>query len=166
MPTITLRDAIDSDFPIFFDQQRDPEAVHMAAFVGRDPNNRELFDAHWEKCRADPAIVMRTILWEGQVVGSVAKYEMFGKPEITYGIAREHWGKGLATAALTEFLGQIKTRPLYAHAAKDNVASLRVLEKCGFKITGEEQAFAMARNQEIAEISLELVGHASACPPL
>ncbi len=88
------------------------------------------------------------------MVGSVAKYEMFGKPEITYGIAREHWGKGLATAALTEFLSQLSTRPLYAHAAKDNVASLRVLEKCGFKITGEEQAFAMARNEEIDEVSL------------
>ena len=31
----------------------------------------------------------------------------------------------------------MRERPVYARAAKDNAASLRVLEKCGFTITGE-----------------------------
>ena len=154
-PPITLRDVIDSDLPIFFDQQRDPVAVHMAAFTSRDPNDRDAFDAHWKNIRADLGIVIRTIVFEGSVAGSVAKYMLFGKPEITYGLGREYWRKGIATAALKEFLRQLP-RPIYAHAAKDNVASLRVLEKCGFTITGYEKGFAMARAQEIEEVSLEL----------
>jgi RimJ/RimL family protein N-acetyltransferase len=32
----------------------------------------------------------------------------------------------------------VKTRPLYAHVAKHNVGSRRVLEKCGFKVIGED----------------------------
>lgn len=38
----------------------------------------------------------------------------------------------MATAALRLFLGIVTTRPLYAFAVKHNVASIRVLEKCGF----------------------------------
>jgi RimJ/RimL family protein N-acetyltransferase len=153
---ITLRDVIDSDFPIFFEQQRDPAAVHMAAFINRDPNDREAFDAHWKKCSAEPSIVIQAILYEGQVVGSVAKYMFFGKPEVTYGVAREHWGKGIATAALTEFLRKVTERPIYGHAAKDNIGSLRVLEKCGFEVIGYDRGFAMARGEEIEEVALEL----------
>ena len=51
----------------------------------------------------------------------------------------EHWGKGVATKAVSAFLRQVETRPLYAHVAKHNVASLRVLEKCGFRIVEEEE---------------------------
>jgi hypothetical protein len=35
---ITLRDVQDSDLPIFFEQQLDPEATRMAAFPARDPD--------------------------------------------------------------------------------------------------------------------------------
>jgi L-amino acid N-acyltransferase YncA len=41
-------------------------------------------------------------------------------------------------------------------AAKDNVASLRVLEKCGFTVVGYEKGFANARGEEIEEVILEL----------
>jgi RimJ/RimL family protein N-acetyltransferase len=161
---LTLRDVLDSDLPIFFDQQRDPVAVRMAAFVSRDPNDRAAFDAHWKKIRADPGITIQTIVVEGRVAGSVAKYVLFGKPEITFGLGREYWGRGLATAALSEFLRHITTRPLYAHAAKDNLASLRVLEKCGFAICGYEKGFALARGEEIEEVALELTAAPTSTP--
>jgi len=32
---VVLRDVIESDVPIFFDQQMDPEANHMAAFTAK-----------------------------------------------------------------------------------------------------------------------------------
>ena len=62
----------------------------------------------------------------------------------------------VATKALAEFLGHVPVRPLYAPAAKDNVASIRVLTKCGFCVTGEERGFANARGSEIQELVLEL----------
>src|SRR4029453_1988037 len=74
----------------------------------------------------------------------------------TYWIGREFWGRGIATQALAVLLSAVKTRPLYARAAKDNVASLRVLEKCGFTIAGYERGFANARGEEVEEVVLEL----------
>jgi RimJ/RimL family protein N-acetyltransferase len=154
---VTLRDVLDSDLPIFFDQQRDPVAVHMAAFINRDPNDRAAFDAHCDKCRADRSLIMKTIVFEGRVAGRIGRYVLFGKPEIAYAVARDLWGRGIATAALAEFLRQETIRPIHAHVAKDNVASLRVLEKCGFKIVGYERSFATARGEEIDEVALELL---------
>jgi RimJ/RimL family protein N-acetyltransferase len=45
---------------------------------------------------------------------------------------------------------------MYARVAKDNLASRRVLEKCGFTVIGEDKGFANARGQEIDELLLEL----------
>jgi len=63
----------------------------------------------------------------------------------------------LASQALAEFLIHANpTRPIYARAAKDNSGSLRVLEKCGFRIIGEDKGFANARGREVEEFLLEL----------
>jgi RimJ/RimL family protein N-acetyltransferase len=155
---LTLRDVVDADLPIFFAHNLDPDANHMAAFTRKDPEDRAAFDAHWKKIRSDPSIVLRTIVFEGRVVGSVASFVMFGDREVTYGIARDDWGKGLATRALTQFLALLSERPLHARAAKDNVASLRVLEKCGFVVTGHDKGFANARGCEVEEVVLRLDG--------
>src|SRR5438128_2439462 len=82
------------------------------------------------------SIVNKTILYNGQVAGNIAKFTMFGQPEIGYWIGKEFWGKGIATQALAAFLKTIPIRPIFAAAAKDNLGSLRVLQKCGFVITG------------------------------
>lgn len=50
------------------------------------------------------------------------------------------------------------TRPIYARVAADNRASPCVLEKCGFRVTGQDMGFANARGAEIAELILELDG--------
>jgi RimJ/RimL family protein N-acetyltransferase len=154
---LRLREVIDEDLPVFFDFQRDPDANHMAAFIARDPSDRDAFTAHWRKIMADPTTINRTIVCGGQVVGSVSSYEDGGTPEVTYWIGRAHWGKGIATRALTAFLEQVNsTRPIYARVAKDNLGSRRVLERCGFRIIGETTGFANARGAEIEELLLEL----------
>ena len=152
-----LREVVEDDLPVFFGFQLDPDANHMAAFIARDPTNREAFTTHWNKILADPTTINRTIVCDGQVVGSVSSYEESGRPEVTYWIGRAHWGKGIATRALTVFLAQVNTtRPIYARVAKDNLASRRVLEKCGFQVIGEMKGFANARGRVIEELLLEL----------
>jgi len=156
-----LRDVVDDDLPLFFEFQLDPDANHMAAFIARDPTDREAFTAHWKKILAEPTCIIRTIVCDGQVVGSVSSYEESGRPEVTYWIGRAHWGKGIATRALTAFLEQVNaTRPIYARVAKDNPGSRRVLEKCGFQVIGETKGFAKARGEEIEELLLELLASA------
>jgi RimJ/RimL family protein N-acetyltransferase len=154
---LSLRDVIEDDLRLFFDFQLDPDANSMAAFTAKDPTDREAFTAHWKKNLLEPTNINRTIVCDGQVVGSIASYEDGGKPEVTYWIGRAHWGKGIATRALTTFLAQANTtRPIYARVAKDNLGSRRVLEKCGFQVIGETKGFANARGEEIEELLLEL----------
>ena len=154
---LLLRDVVEDDLSLFFDFQLDPDANYMAAFTARDPTDREAFTAHWNKILVDPTTINRTIVCDGQVVGSIASYEQSGKPEVTYWIGRAHWGKGIATRALTAFLAQVNTtRPIHARVAKDNLGSRRVLEKCGFRVIGEMKGFANAREEEIEELHLEL----------
>jgi RimJ/RimL family protein N-acetyltransferase len=153
----SLRDVLEADLPIFFAHQLDPDAQAMAAFTSKDPANREAFMAHWHQILADPSTIIRTIVVDGQVAGSVSSYQDDGHPEVTYWLGKHYWGKGLATRALTEFLAHAnRSRPIYARAAKDNIGSLRVLEKCGFKIIGENRGFANARGKEIEEFLLQL----------
>jgi len=157
LQSLLLREVVDDDLALFFDFQLDPDANYMAAFTAKDPTNREAFTTHWNKIIADPTTINRTIVCDGQVVGNVSSYVEAGKPEVTYWIGKAHWGKGIATRALTAFLTQENaTRPIYARVAKDNVGSRRVLEKCGFHVIGETKGFANARGEEVEEFVLEL----------
>ena len=154
---LLLRNVVNDDLPLFFEYQLDPEANSMAAFTAKDPTNQAAFMAHWRRILADETTINQTILFDGQVAGSVSSYEEEGKPEVTYWLGKEYWGKGIATWALKEFLAHHNpTRPIYARVAKDNLGSRRVLEKCGFRIIGESKGFANARGQEIEELLLEL----------
>ncbi len=150
---VLLRDVTEGDLPIFFDHQLDPDANHMAAFPARD---RDAFTAHWTKILGDETIIKKTILLDGHVAGNIVSFEQFGKPLVGYWIGKEYWGKGVATKALSEFLGHVQARPLYARVAKHNIASIRVLEKCGFTICGEDKGFSNAGGEEVEEFILKL----------
>ncbi len=153
---LELRDVQPDDLEYFFRYQLDPDALYMAAFTWKDPSDRDAFNARWAKILADKTILVQTILCDGQVAGSVLSYRMEGEPEVSYWLGREFWGKGIATWALGEFLETDRSRPMYARVAKDNLASLRVLQKCGFVIHGEDRGFANAREQEVEEYILIL----------
>lgn len=83
---LLLRDVVEDDLPIFFEQQLDAEANYMAAFTAKDPTNRDAFTAHWNRILADATVTIKTILFDGRVVGSVLSYEESGKPEVSYWI--------------------------------------------------------------------------------
>lgn len=158
MTTCALRPLLAGDLPLLFEFQRSPEANRMAAFTAPDPEDRAAFDAHWGRILGDPAVLARAVLADGELVGSVSVYGPPAEREVTYWISPARWGRGLATAALTALLAEVPERPLYARAAKDNAASLRVLAKCGFTVYGEDRGFAHARGAETEEYLLVLSG--------
>ncbi len=150
--SITLRPVQPEDLEVFYLNNKDPEAVWMAAFTAKDPADREAFDAHWARIMASDTVIIRTIEYHGEIAGSVLKYEMEGEAELSYWIGRAFWGQGIATAALKVFIKELEVRPLHARAAADNLGSIRVLEKCGFTRTGTDRYFANARGEEIEEL--------------
>lgn len=154
-----LRPVIADDLPVFFQHQADKEAAYRAAFTAKDPTDHAAFMMHWKNILAAPAIIVRTIVQDGCAAGHVMSYLEDGKPEVTYWLGREYWGRGLATRALAEFLLHIQpVRPIYARAAKDNTASIRVLTQCGFILTGQGLGYANARGAEIEECFFQLGG--------
>jgi RimJ/RimL family protein N-acetyltransferase len=68
------------------------------------------------------------------------------------------WGKGIATRALSEFVAGVEARPLHAHVAKHHVASIRVLEKCGFTLSGEDNGPDRAGGTIVEEFIYTLAG--------
>jgi RimJ/RimL family protein N-acetyltransferase len=153
-PEVQLRDVDDADMPVFFALHRDEEAARMAGFGTKDRDAAQLA-ARWRQALV-PGTLQKAVLVGGEVVGLAATFFLEDKLQVTYWIARAHWGHGIATEALSQLVKLVTTRPLYASAAWDNAASLRVLQKCGFVIRGSTRAFASARGEEIEEVFLEL----------
>lgn len=153
---IELRPVESADLDEFFSHQLDPSANHMAAFAAKNPADRGVFDHHWQDILNDSKITVRTILSEGRVVGSILAYHDGDIPEISYWIDKASWGQGITTAAVGQFLKEVTDRPLRARAVVDNVNSIRILERWGFKHVGETQGFASARGAVVRELILEL----------
>jgi RimJ/RimL family protein N-acetyltransferase len=132
---VSLREVRVSDLPILFEHQLDPEATRMAAFPSR---HRDAFMAHWTKIMAAPTCVLRTVLFGASVAGHIGAWTDGTDRLVGYWIGRELWGRGIATAALTQFLQCETTRPFTARVVKHNAPSIRVLQKAGFTLAGEE----------------------------
>lgn len=158
--SVTLRAVESADLPAFFEHQLDPEATRLAAFPSRE---RGAFMAHWAKILADPACVARTIVADGCVAGNIGAWTDADTRErlVGYWIGRDFWGRGIATAALSRFCDYERARPLAARVARHNTASLRVLQKCGFTLSGEDR-FTGPDGQSHEEFILTL--GASAAP--
>jgi len=155
--TVKLRKTKISDLELLFEFQLDKEANYLAAFTPKDPGDKEAYFEKFTKILNNPTINNQTILVDETIVGSIAKFEMHGNTEITYWIDRNFWGKGIATAALKEFLTIENTRPIFGGVAFDNLGSQKVLEKCGFVRIGADKGFANARQKEIEEFIYKLV---------
>lgn len=153
---IELNDTNVSDLEILFEFQTDAEANHLAAFTQKDSNDKDAYVKKYTKLLSDETVNNKTIFFNNEIVGSIAKFEIEGEAEITYWISKDFWGKGIASKSLTQFLEIEKTRPIYGRVAFDNIGSQKVLEKCGFKKIGTEKGFANARGKEIEELIYKL----------
>jgi RimJ/RimL family protein N-acetyltransferase len=128
-----LREVAESDLDALYAQQADPASSAMAGVPSRD---RAAFEAHWRRILADDTTVIRVIDLDGEAVGHVLSWPAEGRRYIGYWVAREFWGRGLASGALAALVALLQERPLYALVSTDNGGSIRVLEKNGFVAIG------------------------------
>lgn len=143
--SVGLRPATRDDVPRLFEIQCDPDANALA---GTKPRTREAFCTKWEEIFRDAAagrMLPRVIIADGLIVGSIGVFEQEGTDSIGYWIAREEWGRGVATAAIAQMLREVLVRPLYARVASHNIGSLRALERNGFVVHSREQSPATDR---------------------
>ena len=147
------RDVVESDNPLFYELEQDPVANETAAIPSRDC---ESFSHHWARMLANEQNGKQMILLGDRVVGNMLSSGDSDGREVGYWIDRAHWGKGVATTALSRFLEIERTRPLHAHVAKHNAGSIRVLQERGFDVIGGEIPHVGIGDDGVEEIALIL----------
>ena len=85
----------------------------------------------------------------GEMIGSAGLQHLEGGPEIEVGyrFLKQHWGQGYATesalASLDFGFGELGLDRIVAVALESNVASRRVLEKCGLQEIGLTHVYGL-----------------------
>ena len=150
---IRIRPVERVDLPVLYEFQLDSAANQMAMTHSRSSDE---FDTHWTKILEDRSVVVRAIDVDDQLAGSIACFESDDQHHIGYWIGKAFWGKGIATRALELLLDEVSIRPLYSRVAVTNVASIRVLTKCGFAETGRERSPGTERFRECEEVIMRV----------
>jgi RimJ/RimL family protein N-acetyltransferase len=149
---LILREVLDEDLPLLYDIQREPEGCAMAAVT---PKSRSEFSQYYREKTLDGDVTIRTIEIDGEVAGDIESFILKGHRTIGYWLGKKYWGRGIATAAVAEFVtSHEKHRPLSAFVPLPNVVSYRVLEKCGFHQVG----VASCASDGIEELEMVLKG--------
>ena len=98
----------------------------------------------WLKEEKEGEVIRFVITEKGsdEPIGSIDTFEFINDvPEIGYCLARKHWNKGYmseACNAFVNYLFELGYKKILIRADARNVASLKVIEKCGFTFTHEE----------------------------
>ena len=153
---VSLRPVEDRDLDAIYRQGSDPESIRMAAFTSADQTDRSAALDRIARLRADTSVTYLAIEVDGALGGTIGSFHVDDRLEVTYWVEREQWGRGIASAALAILLAETAERPVYARAASDNLASLRVLEKAGFRRVGVDRGFAPGRGEDVEETILRL----------
>ncbi len=150
---VRLRNVERGDLPSIYDLQLDPESNRMAVTI---PRTRAAFDEHWTRILDDPNNTTKAILFDKVLVGHISCFPLDGQDHVGYWIDRAFWGRGIASRALQLLLLEVTRRPLVATLATSNVASYRVLQKCGFIVERTQVTPADDRYPECEEAVLVL----------
>lgn len=76
---------------------------------------------------------------DGETIGKLGTWRL---PEVGYLIGRPHWGQGYATEAMAAFVAYAfahRTDHLIADVDPRNTASLALLSRTGFRVTGRAE---------------------------
>lgn len=157
MGHIELRDLDDDDLDAVFEMLRDPRAVAQAAFTRADASDRATFDAWIAPRRASPDVALHVVTERGGFAGIAAGFTVDGEREVTLWLARNAWGRGVATAALNLLISREATRPLFARVAGHNAAGIAVLERTGFTEASRSQQFAPGLGRDAEEVVYALM---------
>lgn len=136
---VRLRDVTEADLEFLLVYEHDPEAVRRSRFT---PRPRDAFMAHWKsKILGDSTVFVQTVTVDGEPAGSIVAWwdsdpDLGERRFIGYWLGRPYWGRGVGSVALGLFLRRETHRPLYADPFGENTASVRLLERHGFRPTG------------------------------
>lgn len=158
---LLIRDFTEADFAAVYAYGSDPEVVRYMAFP---PSTPESTCEHLDRCTRqakqqprisyDLGVVLKAT---NQVIGGISlgvvDHER-GEGAFSYLFNRTFWGQGYATEALKAMVRfgfeQLTLNRLADGCDVRNIASARVMEKCGFRCEAEqdgERFYALTRDE-------------------
>jgi RimJ/RimL family protein N-acetyltransferase len=135
--------AIEDAAPIFDAYAQDPEVTRYV--IWQPHRSRRDTEAYIGHCMAMPPDVSRTYVLVGHEDDAIRGALDLRLPaphrlEFGYVVARDSWGQGLMTEALTEIVDWALTQPgifrISAVCDVENIGSARVMEKAGLAREG------------------------------
>jgi RimJ/RimL family protein N-acetyltransferase len=112
-----------------------------------------LSDEQWRVWPAGPLLIED--LPTGALLGSTGlSFETADVAETGYVLARDAWGHGYATEAVSAVVALqafLQIRSLYAVCHAENAASVRVVEKCGFVLESHLPRHALFPNLGVSQ---------------
>lgn len=141
---LILRETVESDVDVFFELYQDPEMTRYTEKLYENPElEKEYVREYREKVYAMQGFGIWTVIRKSDnaIIGraGLTVREGFAGVELGFAIGTKYQRCGYATEAIKECIHlskEMELFPCYALCDHGNVASLRVLEKCGF-IFGE-----------------------------
>ena len=131
--------------PMFNNWASDPEVTKYVTWLPhQNIETTEMIIKEWIKEESGPKTIrfLITIKGNDEPIGSIDVVEYFDEaPEIGFCLSRKHWGKGYMTEAckaFVEYLFSLGFSKVLIEADERNIASNKVIEKCGFKFTHKE----------------------------
>jgi uncharacterized protein (TIGR02246 family) len=124
--------------PIFQRYASDPEVTRYLSWrrhesIGETRAFLAFSDGEWQRSPAGPYLIETR---EGRLIGGTGlEFKSADEAATGYVLARDAWGTGYATEALRAIVSaarELGVRRLRAHCHPQNIASERVLKKCGF----------------------------------
>lgn len=168
------------DLEAYCAMEADPE---VRRYVGGAPRmrkdaERKFRDTHLKRASARLALRATIFKPDGRYIGYCGLFPNFGRrgpvageAVLAFYLAREYWGRGLATEAGRAFIqfgfDRLHLNRIVATVQVGNAASLRVLEKLGFTLIGTERGrrsfhkFELVNRRGAAEPDLQIDGECS-----
>jgi [ribosomal protein S5]-alanine N-acetyltransferase len=141
---------------IFTRYASDPQVTRFLAWhTHRSLADTQIFlefsELEWKRRSAGPYLIDHR--HTGELLGSSGlAIESDSIAATGYVLAKDAWGKGYATEALramTDIAAQLRLNELYALCHPENKPSVRVLEKCGFRLDPDSKASAIFPNLDV-----------------
>lgn len=142
-----LREQTPEDVVDFFNYYSDPEVYkYVVADIPRNLEEARYELKYWIDIYKNGEGIYFGIARKdtNQLVGSIGLSgynRMHHRIELSYDLAKEYWNLGITTAAIREVVKygfeHLRINRIEAYSLKPNLASRRVLQKCGFNLEGE-----------------------------
>jgi ribosomal-protein-alanine N-acetyltransferase len=143
-----------ADFSVYQALMSDYEVVKMSLSYPWPPEP-DYTRMRFEQAN-EPERFVKAITENGVFAGQIG----LAHGEVWYLLAQAHWGKGIATWAVQQILAlgfsALDLDKITAGTWHDNPASMRVLEKCGFRKTGEATLFCKPRGCDVSGPDYEI----------